>query len=61
VTHDPPLKKWFTHVWKSKTTHPERNGQQCRVIAGSRFAILVEFTDGTRLEAKVQCIRKLAP
>ncbi len=60
MANDPSVDKCFTHIWKSKTTHPERNGQPCRVIAGSRYSLLVQFTDGTKLEVKVQCIRKRA-
>jgi hypothetical protein len=49
---------FFTHVWKSRTTHPERNGQLCRIIASTQRIIVVQFPDGARLEGRAQCLRK---
>lgn len=41
------------YVWRCKTRHPERFKQLCRVVEKKSFVlVVVEFSDGERIECK---------
>ena len=49
----------MTHVWWWRKWLGERKGQPCRVLArGKMNAILVQFTDGTRVITSRYAVRR---
>jgi predicted homoserine dehydrogenase-like protein len=48
------------YVWRGKTLHPERQGEQVKVKARTEDSqVFVEFEDGTRVMVDKCCVRRM--
>lgn len=52
--------KPFDRFWRSKSSHPERYGQACRIVGSidpSKNLVTIEFSDGVRIIGSAGAIR----